>query len=199
MILGLDAGSRTVPEAEHLLRHVLDSLELTDGAEAPGGPAGIVGCTHFVRTATGLPHVALSLDLGATAPGGPPRLPEPPDGLGAALGGRRAGPGALAEGAALAAAEHAARSGGRLVVYPGHEALTGTLTVAELLDRSAIERVAVLAHAGDPEPGTPVVTQGFVRPQWRDGRIVLLTMPAIGGALMPAEVPDPTPCCADHA
>ncbi|MFD0473060.1 hypothetical protein ACFQ0B_35885 [Nonomuraea thailandensis] len=39
MILGFDAGSRTLPEAEHLLHTVVRALGL------PGEP---VGCTHFV-------------------------------------------------------------------------------------------------------------------------------------------------------
>ncbi|RCG29674.1 hypothetical protein DQ384_19005 [Sphaerisporangium album] len=189
MILGLDAGSRTVPEAEHLLHDMVEALGL---------PAGTIGCTHFVRTATGLPHVALSVSLTAAGDAGVD-LSAVPETMGVALGERRSGPEALAEGAALAAAEHAGRSGGRLVVYPGHDELTGTLSVAELLERSAIDRVAVLAQTEEPASGTPVATQDFVRPQWRDGRAVLLTMPAMGGRLMPAEVPNPTPCCADHA
>ncbi|MFE9727753.1 hypothetical protein ACFYQ5_30350 [Streptomyces sp. NPDC005794] len=43
-----------------------------------------------------------------------------------------------------------------------------------------------------------MVTREFVRPQWRDGELVLAAMPAVGGTLVPFEVPDPTPCCADH-
>ncbi len=67
-----------------------------------------------------------------------------------------------------------------------------------MLAGSSIEQVVVLAQAGDPSPDTLVVTNDHVRPQWRDGRVVLLTMPAAGGRLMPAEVPNPTPCCVDH-
>ncbi|WP_424535735.1 hypothetical protein ACOZ38_37640 [Sphaerisporangium viridialbum] len=182
MILGLDAGSRTVTEAEHLLHDMVKVLGL---------PAGTVGCTHFVRPESGAPHVACSLVLQAPPSG----LPE---NVGAALGDSRTGPDDLAEGAALAAAEHAAGAGGRLVLFPGHDELNGTLTVAEVLAGSSIEQVVVLAQAGDPSPDTLVVTNDHVRPQWRDGRVVLLTMPAAGGRLMPAEVPNPTPCCVDH-
>ncbi|MET8146120.1 hypothetical protein ABZU32_37935 [Sphaerisporangium sp. NPDC005288] len=219
MILGLDAGSRTVAEAEHLLHEMAESLGL---------PAGTVGCTHFVRT-TGLAHVACSLSVptatgrdadtasaggAGTAPAGGTRtdsadgagaapagvvdLGALPAHLGAALGDARTGPGDLAEGAALAAAAHAAGSSGRLVLFPGRDALTGTLTTAEVLARSAVERVVVLGRTEDPAPDAPLATNDFVRPQWRDGRIVLLAMPAAGGMLMPAEVPNPTPCCADH-
>ncbi|WP_214412112.1 hypothetical protein [Sphaerisporangium fuscum] len=192
MILGLDAGSRTVTEAEHLLHHAVKALGL---------PPSAVGCTHFVRTATSAPHVACSLTVEETtvsdvvAALGEAGVTE----AGVALGDGRGGPGELAEGAALAAAEHAAGAGGRLVVYPGVSEMTGTLTVAELLALGSVDRVAVLAQAEDPSPGTPITTNEHVRPQWRGGRVVLLTMPASGGRLMPAEVPNPTPCCEDHA
>lgn len=42
------------------------------------------------------------------------------------------------------------------------------------------------------------MTRDHVRPQWQDGELVLTLMPAVGGVLVPFEVPDPTPCCADH-
>ncbi|MEV7966396.1 hypothetical protein AB0O34_10485 [Sphaerisporangium sp. NPDC088356] len=182
MILGLDAGSRTVTEAEHLLHDMVKVLGL---------PAGTVGCTHFVRTATGAPHVACSLALQALPSG-------IPENVGSALGDSRTGPKDLAEGAALAAAEHVAGAGGRLVLFPGHTELTGTLSVAELLAGSSIDQVVVLAQAEEPSRDTLVVTNDHVRPQWRDGRVTLLTMPSLGGRLMPAEVPNPTPCCGDH-
>nr|WP_311132000.1 hypothetical protein [Nonomuraea gerenzanensis]SBO98094.1 hypothetical protein BN4615_P7610 [Nonomuraea gerenzanensis] len=101
--------------------------------------------------------------------------------------------------AALAAAEHEARSGGRVVLFPGRDVLTGTLSAGELRDGSAIERVLLLASPGPPADDVPVVTNDHVRPVWRDGLMTLLTMPAAGGRITPAEVPNPTPCCADHA
>ncbi|TMR08337.1 hypothetical protein ETD86_48285, partial [Nonomuraea turkmeniaca] len=53
MILGFDAGSRTLQEAEHLLHTV---------AQALGLPGDAIGCTHFVpASAGGDPHVACSL------------------------------------------------------------------------------------------------------------------------------------------
>ncbi|MFD1117072.1 hypothetical protein [Sphaerisporangium aureirubrum] len=184
MILGLDTGSRTLTEAEHLLHDLVKGLGL---------PAGTVACTHFVRTAEGPPHVACSVTV--------PDAPDPaalPGGAGTALGGHRSGPAALPEGAARAAAAHTAGTGGRLVLFPGRDELTGTLGVADVVARSGIDRVVVLAQTEDPAPGTPLVTNDHVRPQWRDGEVVLFAMPAAGGRLMPAEVPDPTPCCADH-
>lgn len=182
MILGFDAGSRTVAEAEHLLHDVVRVLGL---------PAGIVGCTHFVRGA--MPHVACSVtveqavDLDALSPD-----------LGIAFGERRTGPEDLAEGAALAAAEHTAKASGRIVAFPGQAELIGTVTVGEVTANSAIDRVVVLAQPDEPGAGTPLATNDHIRPEWRDGHMTLVTMPASGGRLMPAEVPNPTPCCVDH-
>ncbi|WP_066947546.1 hypothetical protein [Microtetraspora fusca] len=182
MILGVDSGSRTVAEAERLLHSVVEALGL---------PSGVIGCTHFVRTGA-LPHVACSVALEGDAD-----LSLLPEGVSAALGERRTGPDA--EGAALAAAEHAAGRSGRIVLFPGRDELTGTLAVGEILARSAVERVVVLAQAEEPDADTAVVTNDHVRPEWRDGVMTLVTMPASGGRLTPAEIPDPTPCCADHA
>uniref|UniRef100_UPI00066BE274 hypothetical protein n=1 Tax=Nonomuraea sp. SBT364 TaxID=1580530 RepID=UPI00066BE274 len=180
MILGLDAASGTAGEAEHLLHTV---------ARALGLPAGTIGCTHFVRGG-GVPHVACSLALPAAAPG-PPALPDLhadlPAGVSFALGGLRTGP--YAEGAAEAAATHAARSGGRVVTFPGCDRLTGTLTVADLLT-TAIDEVTVLGGQ-PPDPATPVVTNDHIRPVWREGRLTLALMPAAAGRLTPAEVPNP--------
>ena len=53
---------------------------------------------------------------------------------------------------------------------------------------------------GRPEadPAQLVDTRDFVRPHWIDGVLTLVTMPAAGDRLAPFEVPNPTPCCADH-
>ncbi|WP_392961553.1 hypothetical protein [Streptomyces sp. LN245] len=118
--------------------------------------------------------------------------------LGVAFGGDRHGPDELAAGAAHAAAEHRARTGGRAVLYPGVDALTGALTVARLLEVSAVDQVAVLGSPEGAAMEARLVTRDHVRPEWRDGRLVLAAMPALGGTLVPFEVPDPTPCCADH-
>lgn len=118
--------------------------------------------------------------------------------LGVAFGGDRHGPDELAAGAAHAAAEHRARTGGRAVLYPGADALTGVLTVARLLEVSAVDQVAVLGSPGGAAREAKLVTRDHVRPEWREGRLVLAAMPAVGGTLVPFEVPDPTPCCADH-
>ncbi|MEU5346414.1 hypothetical protein AB0H18_37290 [Streptomyces sp. NPDC020766] len=135
-------------------------------------PEGAFGCTHLVRGER--PRVVLSF---TTASGEAARL--------------------------LTAKGYEVTTGapdtvGRAVVYPGAAALTGTVTVAELLSNSAIDRVTVLGSAAEPPSDQRVVTRDHVRPQWQDGELVLTLMPAVGGVLVPFEVPDPTPCCADH-
>lgn len=87
--------------------------------------------------------------------------------------------------------------GGRAVVFAGSDELVGTLPVAEVLARSAIDRIVVLG--GGPAPADALLdTGGFVRPQWRDGELVLTVMPAVGGSLIPFETRNPTPCCESH-
>ncbi|MEW2573962.1 hypothetical protein [Streptomyces sp. NPDC047070] len=87
---------------------------------------------------------------------------------------------------------------GRAVLYPGVASLAGTVTVADVLARSAIDRVTVLGGSGAPAPEARLVTREHVRPLWQAGVLVLSAMPAVGGTLVPFEVPDPTPCCAAH-
>ncbi|MGP3984541.1 hypothetical protein [Streptomyces sp. KR80] len=87
---------------------------------------------------------------------------------------------------------------GRAVLYPGVSELTGTVTVGQLLSGSAIDLVTVLGAPGEPPPDQRIMTRDHVRPEWRAGELVLTAMPAADGLLVPFEVPDPTPCCADH-
>ncbi|MGN9910978.1 hypothetical protein ACTMTJ_25810 [Phytohabitans sp. LJ34] len=140
-----------------------------------GLPAGVEACTHLARTP--YPHVVVSLAL---PDGVDAELPQTPDDL--------------SKAAAEAAADHAARRGGRAFLFAGVEALTGTVTVADLLAKSAISRVRVLGGP-DPDPATEVVTRDFVRPEWTEGELTLVTSPAPGGRLAPFEFPNPTPCC----
>ncbi|KDN79049.1 hypothetical protein [Streptomyces olindensis] len=165
--LTVDAGTRELRAADHLLRSLAAELALPEDAFA---------CTHLVRGAR--PRVVLSLTL-----------PSEPL-LSTAL-------------ERLTAGGHAVTRGvpdpvGRAVLYPGVASLTGTLTVGDVLSRSAIDRVTLLGAPEPPAPDTPLTTRDHVRPQWQDGALVLTAMPAAGGTLVPFEVPDPTPCCADH-
>ncbi|WP_250009602.1 hypothetical protein [Actinoplanes sp. M2I2] len=133
-------------------------------------PPPALACTHLVTSP--FPHVAISL----------------------------AGASPVETPADLRVAADEAMNGkfGRAVVFGGSSELTGTLTVAEVLDRSVIDRVEVLG-SGVADPGLRLDTRDFVRPQFRGGELVLVTMPAVGGTLVPFETRDPTPCCADHA
>ncbi|MES4902290.1 MULTISPECIES: hypothetical protein [unclassified Streptomyces] len=194
-LVGVDAGSANLREADHLIHDLLDHLGLAPGT---------IACTHLIRTAERRgTAVSLALPDAAAAEAVWERIAgwESPE-VGAVLHERSYGSGRAARTAALAVAEHAHRGGGRAVVYPGVEHLTGTVTVAGLLALTAIERVTVVgAPAADgqgPDPATPVLTRDHVRPEWRNGRLTLALVPAAGGALAPFEVPDPTPCCADH-
>jgi hypothetical protein len=174
MYLGLDLGHESERAAEHWLYDLVHQL---------GRPAGVLACTHL--TYRPAPHVAVSLALpdGAVTAERPAALPPvTPE---------------LREAAGLAAAEHEAGRAGRAVLFPGVDRLTGALTVAEVLATSAIDRITVIGGA-PPQADTVVDTHDFVRPHWRDGVLTLIAMPAPGGRIAPFEVPNPTPCCADH-
>lgn len=195
-LIGVDAGSANLRAADHLIHELLDRLGLAPGT---------IACTHLIRTderratavSFALPDAAAAEAVWERIAGG-----ETPD-VGAVLRERSYGANQAVRTAALAAAEHAHHSGGRAVVYPGVETLAGTVTVADLLALTAIDQVTVVgAPAADgqgPDPATPVLTRDHVRPEWRDGRLTLALVPAAGGALAPFEVPNPTPCCADHS
>jgi hypothetical protein len=169
-VIGLDLGHRTTVAAEHWL------------AQLPPLP-GLLACTHLVHGAR--PRVVITL----AAPEGlsTATLPAVP-GPGHDEGGEGAG--------RAAAADHAAGRAGRAVIFPGVHVLTGTLRLADLLSRSAIERVHVLGGGTPaPDPETLVDTRDFVRPQWMDGRLTLVATAAPAGRIAPFEVPNPTPCC----
>ncbi|MER5915981.1 hypothetical protein ABT124_37610 [Streptomyces sp. NPDC001982] len=194
-VIGVDAGTASLREADHLVHDLMARLGL---------PPGTFACTHLVRTderrgtavSLALPDAGPAAEVWRRIAG----LEMP--GLGAALGALVYGPAPAARWAARVATEHAGREGGRAVVFPGAEHLTGTVTVADLLDRTAVERLTVIgapASPDGPDPATPVLTRDHVRPEWQRGRLTLALVPAAGGALAPFEVPNPTPCCADHA
>ncbi|MCT7356844.1 hypothetical protein N4P33_32590 [Streptomyces sp. 15-116A] len=167
--LTLDPGGiKDLRTADHRLHELAAELRL---------PKDVFGCTHLIRGDR--PRVALSLVLPSE-----PLLRTARERLTAA------GHGTLSPGLPDEV--------GRAVLYPGVTALTGTLTVGELIAGSAIDRVTVLGTPRPPDPGTRMVTRSHVRPQWRHGELVLAATPAMGGTLVPFEVPDPTPCCADH-
>jgi hypothetical protein len=184
-VLGVDAGSGTLREADHLLFDLVRRFGL---------PEAVTGCTHLIRA--GSPHIAVSLSIPAEARAAVD-LAALPEGVSAVLGAeRRESTAELVDGATRAIAQH--NRTGRAVIFRGSSRLTGTITVRTILDESIIDRVAVLM-GDDPTPDVLVDTRDHVRPEWQDGRLTLLTMPAGDGLIAPYEVPNPTPCCADHA
>ncbi|MEU9410223.1 hypothetical protein AB0E08_31680 [Streptomyces sp. NPDC048281] len=189
-VIGVDAGTASLREADHLIHRLLDRPAVTEG---------VLACTHLLRTderrgttvSLAVPHA----DVDAVWRELVEALPE---GSGLALADRTHGPADAVHGARLAAA--APPASGRAVAYPGVAHLTGTVTVADLLGRTAVERLVVLGAPDARLPlDTEVLTQDHVRPEWRDGVLTLALVPAAGGRLAPFEVPNPTPCCADHA
>ncbi|MGA5899237.1 hypothetical protein [Streptomyces venetus] len=194
-VIGVDAELANLREADRLIHDLVHGLGL---------PPGTVACTHLIRSddrpatavSLALPDVDAAESVWQQLTG----LDRPE--LVAALGGREFGPVEAARAAAPAAAEHAHRRGGRAVVYPGVDRLTGTVTVADLLGLTAIDRIAVLGQPAADGQGLdramPVLTRDHVRPEWQHGHLTLTLLPAAGGTLAPFEVPDPTPCCAEH-
>ncbi|MFE9750571.1 hypothetical protein ACFYOT_37180 [Saccharothrix saharensis] len=154
-------------------------------AALDGVPADFV-CTHVDRSGpvaltTLSAHVTGEVDV---------------DRLAAALG----GPVTLLDDVDTPAVR-AARAGrdrvdGRCVRFPGQPLLTGTHPAAEVVAVSAIDRVVGIGVEVGPDD--PVQTLGFLRPVCRDGELLLLVEPAVGGVLRPAEAESPHQCCGGH-
>jgi len=195
-VLGVDAGTATLREADHLIHDLVERLDL---------PGDTIACTHLIRTAERRgTAISFALPDPEAAEAAFVLLPGATEGmdLGAALGERAHGPAVAVRAAVLAAAEHTARQGGRAVVFPGADRLTGTVTVADVLALTSVERVTVLGTPSGgqgPDPVLPLQTRDHVRPEWREGALTLVLVPAAGGTLAPFEVPNPTPCCAMHS
>ena len=166
------------------------------------GATAVTVATHWARVGE-LRHVALSLgaaDIDADAVWSilcNALRPGADDSVGIALGARYLGPPQLRDVADAAVVAHLTRGSGRVAVFPGSAELTGTVTVAQVLASSAIDRLHVLA-AADADPEALLVTRDHLRPRWVNGELVLDVQPAAGGTLVPFETPNPTPCCAEH-
>jgi hypothetical protein len=165
----LDGGWSTTSEAEHALHAVAARLGLRPRT----------ACTQF---RTGPNRVVVSLELSGPLPA---ELIERPEFSESSTSGERGEPGGLGPGS------------GRAFIFPGSDTLTGVIPVADLLSGTAVEAV-LLMGGGTADPQAELDTQDFVRPVFRDGRLVLLTRPGTGDRLLPFEQPNPTPCCADH-
>lgn len=196
LVAGVDLLTMTEPDADAVLHELARELAALGILDPTLG-------THRADSADGA-HIALSIEIPVTDPVQAwallhELLPAPQHGSrGISVGSRRSGPTDLHISAASAAEEHSTRSGGRAAHFPGIHCLTGALTVRDLLAGSSIEQVSVLA-GGDADPDTILQTRDFVRPRWITGHLVLPVQPGPDGTLVPFEVPNPTPCCADHA
>lgn len=213
LVLGVDGWSRHDEDADHLAHVVREVVRHRLGDEAA---ARAVVATHDVRT--GVPHAAVSClvpDTTAT-PSDDGGLAEQVRGLVEALAGVLPASGAVAAtsarmldgvshgtdpgsltGAWVAVAAAATGTSGRLVHFGGAEALTGRLSVDDVLAGSAVDEVVVVG--GSPHTGDTVVdTRGFVRPTLERGRVRLLVQPAAGGVVVPFERENPHRCCGDH-
>lgn len=185
-VVGLDVGSATIPAAERWFRSVVAAL---------GRTPALVACTHVM--ARPYPHVAVSLAL--DSPVVRHHLPRRAaavvvhDRVAPVVAARDVGS-RLVTAAAHAAEDHARRRGGRAVVYPGMERMTGTLRIEDVIANSAIERVTVIdtcpAGAVEPPGEAKLDTRDHLRPHFSNGRLTLLVRPAAGGYLVPFEAPD---------
>jgi len=202
-VLGVATGHRDTSTVEELL----------DDLIAAGLPPGAVLCTHLVRctdlrpeeiAAGAGPQVAVSVDV----PG--------PVGAAAAAAVAAAFDGTVLQVLLLAGdavavstteAPSAARlpvtealtgTGGRAVLFPGSTRLPGRVTVAEVLDCTAIDTVRGVG--GVTVTGSDTIwTRDFLRPVYTRGRLVLEVQTAAGGVLVGFEDPSPTACCAAHS
>lgn len=103
-----------------------------------------------------------------------------------------------ADDVAAAAAHHRDRTAGRAFAFTGSHALTGVMTVGELLARSDIDEVVMIGARERVADDVVIDTQSFVRPLHDGGALRLVVRPAPGGTVLPFEQPNPTACCTDH-
>ncbi len=203
-VLGVATGHRDTSTVEE----VLDDL-----IAAAGPPPGAVLCTHLVRftdlrpeeiAAGEGPQVAVSLDV----PG--PAGAATAAAVAAAFDRTVLQVLLLADDAVtvsttdapsaarLAVTEALTRTGGRAVLFPGSTRLPGRVTVAEVLDRTAIDTIRGVG--GVTVAGADTIwTRNFLRPVYAHGQLVLEVQAAAGGVLVGFEDPAPTACCAAHS
>lgn len=196
LVAGIDLLTTRERDADGLAHAIAAAL-------VSGGATTMTVATHWALSGV-VRHVALSveaaeLDSDVVWPILFDAIrPRADDAAGVVLSGRYVGPAQLRDAVDSAVVAHTSRRSGRVVVFPGGDELTGTVTVAQVLASSAIDRLHVLA-ADDADPEALLVTRDHLRPRWVNGELVLEVQPAAGGTLVPFETPNPTPCCADHS
>lgn len=86
--------------------------------------------------------------------------------------------------------------GARAVRFPGQDRLTGRHRAGDITAWSEIDEVVGIGVPVGPD--ATVDTQGFLRPTYQAGRLVLLVEPAAGALLRPSEIEQPHQCCGGH-
>ncbi len=194
-IVAFDPGDLALPEVEHLARALAHSL---------AGARDI--CTYPVSEPAPHECAVVALDVAADVVTLLRATREALASLGVASAGiavwsadtgaiRTAGGLADVAGAIAALTARRDQAGGRAILFPGQEHLRGVLSIRDVLERSAVAAIDSLGIAVTPD--TLVVTRDFVRPVYREGRLVLALRPR-ADAMGCFEQPDPTPCCAMH-
>jgi len=202
-VLGVATGHRDTSTVEE----VLDDL-----IAAAGAAPGVVLCTHLVRftdlrpeeiAAGAGPQVAVSLDMPGPATAAAAAAAAAFDGtvlqvLLLADDAVSVSTNDAPSAARLAVTEALTGTGGRAVLFPGSTRLTGRVTVAEVLDRTAIDTIRGVGGVTVTGADT-IETRDFLRPVYAHGRLVLEVQEAAGGVLVGFEDPSPTACCAAHS
>jgi hypothetical protein len=186
VVLTVDTPVTSLAEIEHVLLDLGRQVALPDDAQL---------CTHVVRDER--PHFVVTLTVGDDA-----FLRDAQQHLApwvsAVSYGKPSATTGFSLGLRQGTREAIARDGGRAVRFPGWDTVRGSLSVGEVLASTAIGRLEVLG-GGAASSGDVLHSRDFVRPLWRHGELVLPVLPSGPGAVAPFEVPNPTPCCGDHA
>ena len=186
VILTIDTPVTSLAGIEHALLGLGRQVALPDDAHL---------CTHVVRDDR--PHYVVTITVGDDAV-----LREAQQHLAPWVSAVSYGKPSATTGYSLGlrqgTREALARDGGRAVRFPGWHGVRGTLPVDEVLATTAISRLEILG-GGAVGRDDVLHSRDFVRPLWRHGELVLPVLPSGRGAVAPFEVPNPTPCCGDHA
>ena len=91
-----------------------------------------------------------------------------------------------------AAAQHEKQSG-RLITFAGDDSLSGTASVDTLVTKTPIDEVVALG--GEVGPDDLVVIDGFARPTYEGGRLILHVTPLADGRFRTFEISNPHQCC----
>lgn len=186
--VGLDRGDADLAHLDHELLAVLEDLEaplvcthVVDGHHAASARVRLDGVLPAADRLAALARRFGGALVAVGAPGDPALE----------LGDERFRAGARTAAAALRAGRE-----GRAVRFPGQEALTGRLTVAEVPARSAIAELVAIGTV--LEDDRVLDTRGYVRPLLSDGALRLTVVPAAAGTVIPHERPGRHDCGKDH-